>query len=826
MTITTKVAAAAVLAMAVAFGDADGTWVKRTGVGTGGTDWTSWNEPQNWQDGTVAFGATGVAELGAAAGQYIELPDSFMLKHNTMATTPSPNPVLRSDSRVTLCSTKAQRGPRQLFLYAPFAFSVNDDNYGGPNGFQICGPCESVTGTPLWFYVNSFRFDLYATAAGGARSINAWPTSGGSTIHCWGSPTLKFYAPHGSSASVTGNWQLMEGSRFLKRADGQQEHVLSVGTTVTGAGIPDGAWLKRVFPDGTIELSAAATTTAASVPLTFAALGVDVSASMPKLTAYAGGGETKLYVQKYRAEDAFTVNFGLLDGGGSTSYLARYRIMTDSGFVPGVAALSGVSKGKNSNVKITLENCHLKIAGDQFKDANFLVPDVAHTARVTVVSGESRFMGALSELTGTLIKDGEGALTVNLTNTASAYTGTLSIEAGTLSITNADAYVAALSIAAGATLDIPAGIHVGTLSVAPGAKIRGGKVLTDTAIDAAALQNVVLDGSCIIDAQTSTKPLSLALVSGTCTTRKCGADDAVTTFSADSLVRIDGCGLVDVLVVGGGGGGGTMWGGGGGGGGVIYRQRLYLTNGYYGVVVGQGGAGSRNRAQLNANGGDSAFYGLRAFGGGAGGTYFSAKDAAGNMRNGNNNSCLGVDGSSGGGGGTIYYATGSNRSKAGGHGIAGQGSDGGKSFNWCPADGRYVICGGGGGGAGAVGQDAGTNSLGRITGACGGAGVPCAITGEEVYYGGGGGGSSDWTIVGGSCQGGVGGGGKGAFAMRATSVAPGQKGTDGLGGGGGGGGALSIDDDPGEAGRGGDGGRGVVILRYARIKKGIVVSFR
>ena len=59
MSITAKVAAAAVLAMAVAFGDADGTWVKRTGVGTGGTDWTSWNEPQNWQDGTVAFGATG-----------------------------------------------------------------------------------------------------------------------------------------------------------------------------------------------------------------------------------------------------------------------------------------------------------------------------------------------------------------------------------------------------------------------------------------------------------------------------------------------------------------------------------------------------------------------------------------------------------------------------------------------------------------------------------------------------------------------------------------------------------------------------------------------
>jgi hypothetical protein len=49
----------------------------------------------------------------------------------------------------------------------------------------------------------------------------------------------------------------------------------------------------------------------------------------------------------------------------------------------------------------------------------------------------------------------------------------------------------------------------------------------------------------------------------------------------------------------------------------------------------------------------------------------------------------------------------------------------------------------------------------------------------------------------------------------------------GAGGGGGGGGcAYSLDADPGTAGRGGNGGRGVVILRYARIKKGISVSFK
>jgi hypothetical protein len=534
----------------------------------------------------------------------------------------------------------------------------------------------------------------------------------------------------------------------------------------------------------------------------------------------------QLYVQKYRAEDTFTVNFGLLGGGANTSWRMRYRITTEAALVPDVAALSGVSKGVNANVEITLQNCHLKIAGDKFGDANFLVPSAAHTARVTVATGESRFMGALNSLAGTLIKDGEGTLTVNVTNAASAYTGTLSIEAGTLAITNANAYVATLSIAAGATLDVPAGIHVGTLSAAPGAKIRGGQILTDTAIDATVLQNIVLDGSYVVDnTPTSNKPLTLTLVSGACTTQRCGDDDAVTTFSTNSLIRVEGCGYVDMLLVGGGGGGGSMWGGGGGGGGVVHRQQVFLTNGWYGVTVGLGGNGAPSKYVLNTSGGDSSFVGATAFGGGAGGTYYTAKDENGNQRNGTNNGMIGVAGGSGGGGGIIYYGPGANRSAAGGAGIDGQGHAGGKSVNWAwssPSAG-HILCGAGGGGAGAPGQNAVTNSLTLLSGACGGAGVTNWITGAAVVYGGGGGGAGNKTAVSGSGRGGEGGGGSGHFG---TTVTAGGDGTDGLGGGGGGGCAYSLDADPGTAGRGGNGGRGVVILRYARIKKGISVSFK
>jgi hypothetical protein len=238
---------------------------------------------------------------------------------------------------------------------------------------------------------------------------------------------------------------------------------------------------------------------------------------------------------------------------------------------------------------------------------------------------------------------------------------------------------------------------------------------------------------------------------------------------------------VDYLVVAGGGSGGgepsSRYSGGGGGagglrctvtatgGGGSLESPLSLTSGTgYTVTIGAGGTGTKSRG---SSGNNSVFASITSVGGGAGG---SADD-------GNNPS--GLSGGSGGGiggyGGTY------------GAGTSGQGYSGGVNG----------YAGSGGGGAGGVGGDAAS-----ISGATqvGGVGVQTLINGTLTYYAGGGGGAPNS----GSAAGGLGGGGAGQGTGNGTA------GTPNTGGGGGG----ATQDYVGGV-YGGNGGSGIVIVRYA-----------
>ena len=128
----------------------------------------------------------------------------------------------------------------------------------------------------------------------------------------------------------------------------------------------------------------------------------------------------------------------------------------------------------------------------------------------------------------------------------------------------------------------------------------------------------------------------------------------------------------------------------------------------------------------------------------------------------------------------------------------GYGNAGGAANNSAPQWG-----GGGGGGAGAAGQD-GTST----TGGAGGDGLLYDIDGVAKYYAGGGAGALCGN--GGIILGGLGGGGNsGSFNSVESSTGPGFNGGSGLGGGGGGAGY-----NPSYRSKAGDGGSGIVIVRY------------
>ena len=238
---------------------------------------------------------------------------------------------------------------------------------------------------------------------------------------------------------------------------------------------------------------------------------------------------------------------------------------------------------------------------------------------------------------------------------------------------------------------------------------------------------------------------------------------------------------IDYLIVAGGGGGGMgYYGGGGGAGGLLTNvggTSLVLATGGsgYTITVGDGGSAATSRTVNGTNGFDSQFNAIVANGGGGAGS----RDTTG--------------GSSGGSGGGS-----ANPNNAGGSGTVGQGNDGGTLTGQ-----RY---GSGGGGANQAGQippqTYSQTPQNYSIGAPGGNGLEVNIIGGTGnYYAGGGGAGARSTYSPNGINGGLGGGGAGGAYL------PGSNGIDNTGGGGGGGGYQNDS--------GGNGGSGIVILRYA-----------
>lgn len=237
---------------------------------------------------------------------------------------------------------------------------------------------------------------------------------------------------------------------------------------------------------------------------------------------------------------------------------------------------------------------------------------------------------------------------------------------------------------------------------------------------------------------------------------------------------------VEVLVVAGGGSG-AFTGSGGGAGGVLYNANFPVaTSTSYTATVGAGGFG----APLNngSNGSNSVFGSLTAIGGGGGVTHGTTG--------------AGSNGGSGGGASQAFTAgTFCNP----GLGVDGQGFMGGQTpigVNDWPGGSA------GGGGAGGPGQRGGANIQGYGNGGIGRFFPQFTTIGGSPagwFGGGGGGGEVNHGFI---TQGGLGGGGTG------TPDAAGSNGVVNTGGGGAGGGYS------GPYFQGGNGGSGVVIVRY------------
>jgi hypothetical protein len=274
-----------------------------------------------------------------------------------------------------------------------------------------------------------------------------------------------------------------------------------------------------------------------------------------------------------------------------------------------------------------------------------------------------------------------------------------------------------------------------------------------------------------------------------------GAGIAVYTSGTSTFVAPPGSETsAEVLVVAGGaGGGGSVNGGGGGAGGVLHHPNM-LISGNYSVSVGAGGIGGIGHynpgVQFGTNGSNSVFGSMTAIGGGGGSGYYHSSQSTADV-------CR--SGGSGGGGQKTHDGTpeaGCAATQTSSNGAYAFGSNGGTATTY-----PTIIAAGGGGGAGGVGGDGQTGG--------GGPGIMLDITGFKRWYAGGGGGGAYTGYVPPYWHGtgGLGGGGNANSVSNGTY--PGHAAPN-TGGGGGGTGY----DGSSTARLGGDGGSGIVVVKF------------
>lgn len=306
-------------------------------------------------------------------------------------------------------------------------------------------------------------------------------------------------------------------------------------------------------------------------------------------------------------------------------------------------------------------------------------------------------------------------------------------------------------------------------------------------------------GACASTVDNATNVTATLSSAGACIVTFATASTSPTTstqYATRSWTVPAGITSVDVLVVAGGGGGGmsngsTPTGGGGGGGGIVVATNYTVTPGAS-VTVKSGYGGQGGNCAPGNPGGNSEFGLLVAAGGGQGGGCGPAYGGPGGSAGGAHwGQAQGLAGQS-------TLGTPSN-----GTNITAYGTNGGKSYPHGQSGDSVSAGGGGGGGATTAGGDAtqpGANSSSGV-GGDGGEGLANNWrTGTNIVYGSGGGGQAR------AVQG-VGGTNGGTASGTNSAGGAGIDAVDETGAGGGGGYRQG-------GGRAGDGGSGIVIVRY------------
>ena len=361
----------------------------------------------------------------------------------------------------------------------------------------------------------NFRFDRYARSASNIRTgdLDGLPN------FYVGNGTISFYTPAAADA-VSGIWRLNAGSPFAYRVSGSA-HALAAGTAVTaGDALQEGVFLKHIFDDATIELSAPSLSTG-EFTLDFAAFKPEFKATFPtKVDVVGGTGSGGVYLCAYRGQGADAACVSFENGLNFAGSMGEISFGSDSNTLLPATILLGPLTGDCSGGAIYLRNADIAFVDGVSFDAKHPVKmpvgdKGGYTATLSVTDGQSVSIASLGDFCGMIVKSGEGRLSVGMDDAANA--GSFKVDGGSLEIiANASAgdgaiALKSLELAAGTSLVVPEkGLTVETFAAEGAITISGGKltVLTKTACD---FRNFIFRDGGTIDVPVSSDKGSYAL---------------------------------------------------------------------------------------------------------------------------------------------------------------------------------------------------------------------------------------------------------------------------------------------------------------------------
>ena len=497
----------------------DYVW-SNSGVNSAATAY-DFTDGANWNGGSVPVSGTSTYVWFTntpGAVRYATVPDNFAF-YEVYGAIGSPIVLLGGTVNVHRgLNYKGSGNVPTVYIYADS--TITGDMY--LNRAVVCGDIAPNGNRTLWQSAgdNWHRLDWYANTAGEMR-VN--PSTTYNIALSYG--TYHMIAPQGADEAVTATWTLSNGSPYAVRASGTAEHVLCAGTFVTAPGneLPAGTFLKRVFPDGSIELSEAVTlaSSPADVALTFEAFSPKVTQEL-RFVNTANSTAHTLDFSKWRDKDEARLRVGSLNWTYDSASVRENTRLTLTSWT-GVPATIEIVDATRHNCNIVLDKCHLQfektastVAG--FPDADLRMSDALSFATLTVTNGITAYVGAISNIVGALTKDGAGTLVAKLPSYSAAgalaNTGSLTVKDGVLmAIAQEDGgtvAVATLSLGASSTLCIPSNgtlVVSSSFSAVPGATISGpGTVVLPNGLsDAAGV--TFADGASVRIVQSNGEPI-------------------------------------------------------------------------------------------------------------------------------------------------------------------------------------------------------------------------------------------------------------------------------------------------------------------------------